>query len=55
MTNIPDEPRSEDIPDETDDATLDTEYLEDRRDAEASPADLVDQAIDIPFDEEDRA
>jgi hypothetical protein len=55
MTSIPDEPSSEDILDESGDATLDTDFLEDRRDAEASPADLVDQAIDIPFDEEDRA
>jgi hypothetical protein len=37
-----------------DDPTLDTAYLADRGDADVNPADLIDQAIDIPFAEDDR-
>jgi hypothetical protein len=37
-----------------DDPTLDTAYLADRSDADVNPADLIDQAIDIPFAEDDR-
>jgi|EndMetStandDraft_6_1072998.scaffolds.fasta_scaffold495544_1 hypothetical protein len=42
------------IPVEFDDPTLDTEYLADRSDADVNPADLIDQAIDVPFPEDDR-
>jgi hypothetical protein len=38
-----------------DEATLDTGYLADRRDAHVNDADLIDQAIDVPFAEDDRS
>jgi hypothetical protein len=41
------------IPVDVYDATLDTDYLEDRNDAEANPADLIDQAIEIPYADDD--
>jgi len=37
------------------DATLDIDYLDDRSDADANPADVFEQAIDIPLTEDDRA
>jgi hypothetical protein len=42
------------IPVDVVDATLDTGYLDDRSDAEANQADLIDQAIEIPYADEDR-
>jgi hypothetical protein len=42
------------IPVDVVDATLDTGYLDDRRDAEANQADLIDQAIEIPYADDDR-
>lgn len=35
-------------------ATLDAGYLDDRSDAEANQADLIDQAIEIPYADDDR-
>lgn len=37
-----------------DEPTLDTGYLADRRDADVNDADLIDQAIEVPFAEDDR-
>jgi hypothetical protein len=42
------------IPVDADEPTLDTDYLADRRDADVDPADLIDQAMDVPFAEDDR-
>jgi hypothetical protein len=36
------------------DATLNTGYLDDRGDAEANQADLIDQTIEIPYADDDR-
>lgn len=54
MRHVPDESRPVEAIGPSDDATLDIEYLEDRADAEADPADLIDQAIEIPLAEDDR-
>ena len=64
MTNFPGRSFPEDgpeadvaeqqIPVDAVEVTLDTGYLEDRSDAEANPADLIDQAIEIPYADDDR-
>jgi hypothetical protein len=43
------------IPVDVVDATLDTGYLDDRSDADANQADLIDQAIEIPYADDDRS
>jgi hypothetical protein len=65
MTNFSDGSVPEDKPeadvaeqqvpaDAVDAPALDIDYIEDRSEAEANPADIIDQAIDIPFSEDDR-
>ena len=41
--------------DSADEPSLDVDYLQDRSDAEADPADLAEQAVDVPLPDDDRA
>ena len=40
--------------DSTAEPVLDVDYLQDRSEAEADPADLAEQAVDVPVPEDDR-
>ena len=41
--------------DSADEPGLDVDYLQDRSEAEADPADLAEQAVDVPMPDDDRA
>jgi len=41
--------------DHADEPVLDVDYLQDRSEAEADPADLAEQAVDVPMPDDDRA
>jgi hypothetical protein len=41
--------------DDTAEPVLDVDYLQDRSGADANAADLVEQAIDVPLPDDDRA
>ena len=41
--------------DSADEQVLDVDYLQDRSEAEADPADLAEQAVDVPMPDDDRA
>jgi len=41
--------------DSADEPVLDVDYLQDRSEAEADPADLAEQAVDVPMPDDDRA
>ena len=41
--------------DSDDEPVLDVDYLQDRSEAEADPADLAEQAVDVPMPDDDRA
>jgi len=41
--------------DSADEQVLDVDYLQDRTEAEADPADLAEQAVDVPMPDDDRA
>lgn len=40
--------------DSSDEPVLDVDYLQDRSGAEADPADLAEQAVDVPMPDDDR-
>jgi hypothetical protein len=51
MADVAEQQRSADA---ADDAALDVDYVSSRTDADANPADVIEQAIDVPLLDDDR-